>query len=455
MNSKSINMTEGAVAPQLLRLTAPMVLGILAFMSVNLVDTFFVAQLGVDPLAAMSFTFPVVFCIASLAIGLGAGTSSVVARALGAGDEQRTAQLVRDCLLLCAVISLIVTGVGLPLLEPLFLLLGAEPETLPLISAYMVPWFYSSFLIIAPMVVTAVMRAAGNSGLSAKLMIVTAGVNLILDPLLIFGLFGFPRLELQGAAIASILARFVGVLIAIKPLLAMLRAAPAFEWRETLKSWRAILHVGLPAMGTNLIIPVASAVVVYLVAQYGEEAVAGMGVATRVEPIALICFFALSSIIGPFCGQNLGANNFDRIREAFRVITTFAIVSSTAMAVIFWLFAPWIVHQFTDDGEVARVAVEYLVWVPISYGMYGVVMSINAAFNGLGKPMPAMVVSIFRVVVVYLPLALLLQSQLELTGLFIATTVSNLLMGVVGLYWLHRHILQLEHNENSAARVEP
>lgn len=441
MNAKSIDMTTGPVGPQLYQLARPMMFGILAFMSINVVDTFFVAQLGVAPLAAMGFSVPLVFCMASLAIGLGAGVTSAVSRKLGAGRREEASQLIVDGLILALLVSLVVTVIGLLFMDQLFVLLGAEGETLELIGDYMVPWFIGSPLIILPMVLTAVMRAAGNSSLAGRVMVMSSLFNLILDPLLIFGLLGFPRLELMGAAIASIIARLLTMMMmfrALRDLLSGMGRLNSFD--GMLKSWKELLRVGLPAVGTNLIIPVSSLVVVYLVAQYGEKAVAGMGVASRVEPIALVVFYALSSIVGPFCGHNLGAGNFNRIEQALSAILRFGIVSGLVLAVVFWFFGYWIAGWFTEDQAALAVAVSYLSIVPFSYGCYGLVMCLNAGFNGIGVPIPGMVISFLRVIGLYLPLALVLQLVAGYSGLFIATALVNVVVATIGWYWFKRRL---------------
>lgn len=440
--NKNPSLLEGSVAGHLQRLALPMVWGILATMSFNVVDTYFVAQLGNAPLAAMSFTFPVVMVINSFAIGLGAGTSSAVARAYGAGDLARVRRLVTDASLLALLVALCISAVGLATIGPLFRLLGAPQDMLPLIADYMVPWYLGAIFAVVPMVALSALRAIGNSALTGRIMVAVAVFNLILDPLLIFGLLGFPRLELQGAALSTVIARGISFFAALYFLVRKEHLMAAPEWRlsRLLNSWGAVLKVGLPAVATNVIIPMAGGVVVALVAVHGAEAVAGLGVALRLEPLALIVFYALSSVVGPFIGQNAGAGRVDRMQQTVSVLARFCIALGLTLAVVLYFAGPALVRLFSDADEVLAVAVAYLTLVPFSYAGYGFVMSANAAFNGLGHPLPATLISFLRVLGIYLPLAWLGNQLWGITGLFAATAAANLLLGAFAWWWLRRDI---------------
>ncbi|SHF62835.1 putative efflux protein, MATE family [Microbulbifer donghaiensis] len=455
LSKNNPSLLEGSVAGHLQRLALPMVWGILATMSFNVVDTYFVAQLGKAQLAAMSFTFPVVMVINSFAIGLGAGTSSAVARAYGAGDHERVRRLVTDASLLALLVAVCITVIGLATIEPLFRLLGASEEMLPLIADYMVPWFLGAVFAVVPMVALSSLRAIGNSSLTGRIMVGVAVLNLILDPLLIFGLLGFPRLELQGAALSTVIARGISFVAALYFLIRRehLMAAPRWNLDSLFASWRQVLAVGLPAVATNVIIPMAGGVVVALVAVHGADAVAGLGVALRIEPVALIVFYALSSVVGPFMGQNAGAGKVERMRETVRVLARFCVAFGLTLAVALYFVGEPLVRLFSDSPEVLAVAVAYLTLVPFSYAGYGFVMSANAAFNGLGRPLPATLISFLRVLGIYLPLAWLGNQLWGITGLFAATAAANLLLGALACWWLRRDIISRAADEEMGIKL--
>ena len=199
----SRDLTEGPVAGHLRRILLPMIVGVTAVMSVSVVDTYFVGQLGALQLAAISFCFPVVITVTSIAIGLGAGASSCVARAAGRKDEDRVHRLVTDALILTTVVIGIVSLAGWFLTEPLFRALGAEDNLIPYIVDYMHTWFAGVIFIAMPIVANGVLRSLGDARAPAAFMVLIAVVNVILDPIFIFGWGPVPAFGVQGAAIVS------------------------------------------------------------------------------------------------------------------------------------------------------------------------------------------------------------------------------------------------------------
>ncbi|WNO08098.1 MATE family efflux transporter [Teredinibacter sp. KSP-S5-2] len=418
-----------------------MMIGLLATMSFNLVDTYFVSGLGKDSLAALSFTFPIIMLVFSISIGLGAGTSSVVSRAVGEKDEQAVKELVTDSILLSMTIVGVVSIIGLLTIEPVFRMLGAGDDVLPLVKAYMYPWFIGAVPMAVPMVVMSSFRAMGNTKLQGVAMIAMAVVNAILDPILIYGWWIFPRMEIQGAAVASLVVRLCGLLLIGYWLVFRYKLlVNPFNGSRIIRSWQKILHIGIPATATNIIIPASSAVIVGIVATHGNEAVAGFGAAVRVEAISLICFYALSAVIGPFCGQNLGASEFERLFRAQKVCAKVCLSIGLSVTVILALFGAHVGRIFSANPEVIEVVRFYLLIVPISYSAYGIVMVVNASFNGLGLPIPGVLLSSTRVILLLLPLAWLGNMLLGLYGVFISITLSNIIVGTWAYFWVNKTI---------------
>ena len=405
---------------------------------------FFIARLGNIPLAALSFTMPVIWLIYGIGIGFEAGAASCVSRAVGKKDNSLAMRLTTDTLVLGVLAALVLCFAGLSTIAPVFSLLGATPEVMPLIFDYMSVWYWVAPLDMALWISLASIRARGNTLLESKVITIAALLNLALDPILIFGLFGFPRMEIQGAAAATLLSNGIMLIFTLAYLNFQLKifANPLAPLKVILDSWRHMLHIGIPAMITNAIIPVSSGIVVAMLASYGVEAVAGYGIAMRIEPIFLIPFYALSAVSSPFFGQNFGSEKFDRLLEARRVATRFCLGFGLALAIVLALIAKPLTGLFSDSESIRMVAVLYLWIVAISYGAYGLVMSVNASFNGMGKPAPGVMISACRVIIVFLPLAFLGRHLFDLPGLFAATTLSNLLMGAVGFAWLGSKINQ-------------
>ena len=382
--------------------------------------------------------------VTSVAIGLGAGTSSVVARAIGSGDHRRARRLATDSLLLSFLITAAVALLGVITITPLFRLLGAPEDMIPLIRGFMIILYSGVPFIVVGMVAMASMRATGDTRLPSKLMIAGSILNVILDPILIFGLGPVPAMGLNGAAMAALLARgaiFVGAVYLLRGRTNMLtfdRPDPD----ELRKSWKDILHVGLPAAGTNVVVPVGAAIVTAMIARYGPEAVAGFGVASRIESMTLVVFYAMSAIIGPFVGQNLSAGKESRILEALRLCTFFCVASGLLMAAVLAVLADFLPALFSSSTEVVSMASLFLWIAPISYGAYGMVMVMNASFNGFGHPMPAVGISVGRIVVLYLPLAFAGMYLFDARGIFAAYAAANIVSGFIAYQWAKKTVRQ-------------
>jgi putative MATE family efflux protein len=438
MDERKAKLTDGPVGGHLLAMALPVLAGIFAMMGQGLIDAYFLGRVGDRALAAYAFSFPILMIVTSVAIGMGAGTSSVVARAIGKHDMRRARRLATDSLLLSFLVTLWFCIVGVLTINPLFRLLGAPEDMIPLIRGFMLILYSGVPFVVVGMVGMASMRATGDTRLPSTLMILGAILNVVLDPIFIFGLGPIPAMGLNGAATAALMARgviFVGALYLMRGRLNMIsfnRPDPA----ELRRSWRDILHVGIPAAGTNAIVPIATAIITALIATEGPEAVAGFGVASRIESLVLVMFYALSAVIGPFVGQNLSAGRIDRILEALRLCMWFCVLSGLVIAASLAMFSSALPSLFSDNDNVTSVARLFLWIAPLGYGGYGLVMTINASFNGLGKPLPGVVVSLMRTILLYVPLALLGRYLFGVVGVFGAYALANVTTGVVAYLWL-------------------
>ena len=444
-------LTTGSVGRHLRALALPMAVGFVALNSYSIADTYFVGQLGTLPLAAMGFTFPVSFTMVAIGLGVGIATSSVLARLLGTGDRDAVQRIATHALLLGALLGLILLAIGLATIEPVFRLLGADERTLPLIRNYMRPLYFGSVLFILPMVGNFALRATGDARMPAIILSLSAVVNIVLDPLLIFGLLGFPRLELLGAAIATVIANAVTVIASLTILYRRERliAGRYLRTDHLWDSWRRLLHVGIPATATNLLLPVTFAVITAMVAAYGPEAVAGFAVASRLESIVLIMVFALQSSIGPVVGQNYGAGHLDRVRRAVYLANRFLLLYTLLFAAALFVFAPSLAGIFDDNPLVVETAVSYLRIVPITFGAFGAMMIAVGSFNSLGRPMPAAILTFIKLFVVYLPLAWLLSRLMGIAGIFSANAASHLLIGIASVIWIRKSLAEIEAGSSS------
>ena len=433
-------LTEGSIRDRLIKLTLPMVGGISAIVAFNLADTYFVGQLGTSQLAAMSFTFPVVMTLGSLAMGLGVGASSIIARAIGEGDRSRVQRFTTNSLTLGLAMVAVLVSVGLLTIDPLFSALGAGPDVLPYVRQYMQIWYFGMMFLVIPMIGNSAIRAAGDTGTPSLIMIFSAGFNILLDPLLIFGWGVFPELGLVGAAWATVISRAITLIasLLVLKLKEKMLSAHLPDLQETLWCWKDILSIGLPAAGASMITPISIGIITSLLAVHGQLAVAGFGVASRVESFAMIILMALAASIGPFVGQNWGAHQYGRVTQALKQSYLFCLAWGALVAAVIAGTAQWIVPLFNANEDVVTIATTYLWIVPVSYGAAGIIQVASNAFNALGKPTPTVVLTVLRMFGLYIPLAYLGSSLFGPIGIFGAATIANGIVGVGAYLWSTR-----------------
>lgn len=411
-----------------------MILGFLAMTLAQLVEAFYLGMVGADELAAVAFTFPLVMAFNAMTRGIGIGTGAVLARAMGEGDRDQAARLSSHGLLLTLIFTLVCAGLLAWQSEALFSLLGARDHILQLATAYMVIWCLGFPGFGLSMVGSGLMRSIGDPAFPGYVMAAGSVIQVLVGPVLIFGWFGVPALGIEGAAWAFVIARSCSFAMTAWWFLVKERMARP-DLTGLKASARAILHVGVPAAATNLIQPLSAAVTTRILAGFGAAVVAGFGVASRIDAVVSMVVIGISASAAPLVGQNWGARRYDRVREALNLGYRYSLVWGFMAAVIMWLGAPAFVGFITEDPEVMAAAVSYLYIVPISIGFMGMVQVANASFNALSKPVPPLVLSVARLMIVYIPLAVLAGHLFGYTGVYVVTTLVTVIFGLLGWRW--------------------
>ena len=443
-------LTKGPVGGTLLRLTMPMIVAMGAMMGFNIVDTFFIGQLGTEQLAAMGFTIAVVMAVNSINMGIGVGTTAVVSRVIGQGNQDEARRLTMDAVLLGIVVSLVIVVLGMLTIEPLFVAMGAEGRVLEYVREYMVIWYAGLPLLVMPQIGNSGIRATGDTKTPAKIMITAMLFNAVLDPLYMFGIGPFPELGLQGAAYATVTT--YGVALVLSAMVLRRRGLFSLErlpFSHTLSSWRRIVTIGVPAAITQLITPISTGIVTSIVATYGVAAVAGFGVASRLEMFVFMFVMSMGAALVPFVGQNWGAGKKERVSAAVRVAIVYAITWGLIAWLIMLAFGSQIAGLFNDNPLVVDVVTGYLAIVFPSLTLMGAMLVVMQTFNALHRPVRSMLLSVLRMFVLYVPLAYAGSALLGLTGVWWAAFAANLIAGVLAIGWF-RVTFQKMHAEEVA-----
>jgi len=411
-------------------MSIPTGLGILSLLLFNITDTFFISLIGTQELTALSFTFPVTFIISSIIIGLGGGLSAALARLIGRGESSNIKSFVMSGLLLGLISIVILTAIGHVMANPIFELMGAPASLLPLIDQYLSVWLMAIPFLVIPMMGNNALRATGNAKYPSYIMMGAGIVNVILDPILIFGWGFIPAMGMQGAAIATLIAWALSLIASLILLYkSQLIGRISLRSHTILKAWKSILKVGRPAALSQMINPLFNAIIMTMLASIDANAVAAYGVGIRIESLMLIGVVALSSSLMPFLAQNVGARQYERAKTALLGCAKFSIINQFILYLLIALMANPIANLFSNDSAVIQYIVVFLYLVPFAYGALGIVIIFANALNAYNRPGSSLLLNMARLFLIMLPMAWLGKELLGATGIFAAIAIGNIFMG--------------------------
>lgn len=438
MSTSRVDLKTGDIKKHLIRLTIPMIWGIAAIISFQLVDTYYVSLLGTQQLAAMSFTFPVTLFVFSIIMGFGIAMSSVVSRLIGEGREEDVKRVTTHGILLVFGVGLALATIGYVLRDAIFAAMGADETMRPLIHDYMTIWFFGVPFMATPFVGNSAIRAAGSTFAPAIIMVSVAVLNAALAPLLVFGLWGFPRLELQGAALATVFSNAVAMAIGLYILAVRKKMLlPMLNLRLELfgDSAKRLLFIALPAGLTSAVGPFVNTIIIGLLAGYGTEAVAAFGIATRIEAFSFILLMALAVGMSPIIGQNFGARQFDRVNETIRNAVGFSVLWSIGTAAILILLAEPIARLFSADPIVVYYAKMSFMIIAPSYLFSNLINGWSSAFNAMGKPQMSVFMVVIKMLLLMIPAVMIGAKCGGVMGIFTAMSLVNIVTGIAFHFW--------------------
>ena len=433
------NILEKPIKEVLIAMTLPAAFGMLMTFLFQLVDTYFVAQLGDESLAAISYVFPVYFLIVSFFMGIAAGVSAVVAKALGEGNREKASSLTTMSLVIFMIFTLMLGGVGGITIPHVFYLLGVSELTMSLVSDYMVPLYLGMFTLVGTLIANAALMSKGIM-IKTTLVMATGGfINLILDYFLIFGNGPFPALALVGAAYASViswcamLALMVGLLYK-EQLLSLSSLKNILMLRKQLAE---VLTIATPAVAAQILNPISIAVITRLLSQYGNDAVAAYGIASRVQSLGLTIVLALSVVITPIAAQQYGAKLQTRLDHVVALSGRITVCWGIFLYIVLLLLAEPIAAIFTDSDDIVRFSRYYFYIVGASLPGFGLVLITAGFFNGVQQPKRSLTLTLMIYVMLTIPLAWI-GSMMDLVGIWFGLAAANILGAIYAGKLLHQ-----------------
>jgi len=440
-------LLKNNVRDTLLHMAVPMLAGTFAMNAYNLTDAWFVSKLGLLAQTAIGFIFPVLMLFNCLAMGLGAGITSFISHTLGRGFHPKAARATTHAIVFMGGVAVLTSIFGWLWIDPVFQKLGADDETMVLIHHFMRAWYLGTPFMYLTSMGNGILIAAGDSKAAGRFMMFGTLLNLLLNPILIFGFLGFPALGIRGSAIATVVSQCVAALwmFALLDRKHHLLAKGAGILKGWAASIREVLRLGVPSVLSMLLMPISSAVITRLLSHFGKEPVAAIGVASRIEMFAFIIPMALGMTLMPFISLNYGAGRLDRVEEALTLSTRFALLYGALVTAIFFLSAPFLASLFSQDPRVVETLVAYVRIISFGYGMMEVHRYCGFVLTGLHQPHATMALNAIRVLALLVPLTILGAHWFGVRGVFFGRLIADLIAGSLGLYWAYRSCARLRH----------
>ena len=423
------DFTRGSIPVALIILAIPMILEMSMEALFAIVDTFFVAKLGAASVAVVGLTESVLALIYAVAVGLSIGATATVARRVGEKDMDGAARAATHVIYLGLLVSAAMGLAGVIFARQIFGLLGAEPEVIELGLPFMRIMFGTNAVILFLFLLNGIFRGAGDAAIALRVLIIANGLNIVLDPLFIFGIWIFPKWGVTGAAVATVIGRSAGVAFAAWTLLRPGNGRleiRAEHWRFDPTLLVALVRLSGTAVLQFLIATLSWSGLVRVVAGFGTVAIAGYQIGLRVIIFVILPAVGLANAAATLVGQNLGAGQPER---AERSVWTAAILNAVLLGlagIFFIVFPELVVSIFTTDPEVSRYAIDCLRIVGYGYAFYGLGMVMESSFNGAGDTLTPTYLNFVIFWLFEIPLAYVLAYRFEMgpQGVFWAITIA-------------------------------
>ncbi|MFB6101256.1 MAG: MATE family efflux transporter [Haloplanus sp.] len=434
------DLTSGDVGKPLLYLSLPIVITNLLQTAYNLADTFWIGQYSTDALAAISFAFPMVFLIISLGMGLAVAGSILVAQYTGAGEEREAEYAASQTVGFAAISAVIIGAVAYVFVGDVLALLGAAPDVLPLATAYMEIISLGIIFMFGFLVFVSLMRGYGDTITPMLVMLGSVALNVVLDPLLIFGWWLFPQWGIRGAAIATVFSRGLALVVGLWIMVSGWRGVQ-INPRDVVPDvhyGRRLVRIGVPASVEGTGQAVAINLLMFIVGTFSTPVVAAFGIGVRVFSVIFLPAIAVARGVETMAGQNIGAGKPDRaaLTAGVAARTTFLVL--TAAGVLTVLFADPIVALFTDDGTVVEVGATFLRYVAPSFGFIGIMRSYNGGFRGAGRTLTAATIAVAMLGGIRVPIAWFASRVMGPPGIWVSFLISNVVGAVIAYVWFRR-----------------
>ncbi len=459
---EKVSLTEGSIGKSLLFLSLPIVVINLLRLAYNIADFFWLGQFSKEALAAISFSFPVIFLMISLGIGLAVAGSVLVAQFEGSGDKKMVDFAASQTIIFSFLISIVFGLIGFFSAEHIVTLFGASEKVIPLATSYLQIIFLGWFFMFGFSIFIALMRGYGDTFTPMVVMFGSVVLNLILDPFLIFGWSVFPKLGITGAAIGTIFSRGLALLVGLFIMFSDYRGVKISLSRMVpdLDFFRRMVKIGFPASIGDTARALSANLMIAIVGGFSTAVVAGYGIGMRVFSMVFLPAIAVSRGVETMTGQNAGAKKFERAEKANYLTAKYLFGLLTVLGVIVFFFPNLFVSVFSKDPEVVSVGAEFLKYVALSFGFVGLILSFAGGFRGSGKTFIAAFIRVLPMAFIMFPFAFFASGIMGVTGVWLSFPVSHVIGGIIAVMlfrtgrWKHEVVGKFNQSGEVAEEVD-
>jgi len=431
------DLTQGRVLGNIWYLALPMMLTNLLQDAFNLVDMYFVGKLSPSAIAAVSMSGIILGLIMTAVMGISLGTIALVSRAIGEKDIEKANGVVGQSLLLGLFITIIVTIIGYLFAAPMLGALGAAEEVVIQGTSYIRITCLGSITIFLTILLFSALRGAGDPITPMIVLVISTVLNIILDPIMIFGLLGFPRLEVGGSALATIISRAVALIIVLWALIKdkSIIKLRAKDLHPNFKTQGKIVKIGIFASFESVIIHLSGLLLMVFVAAWGTNTVAAYGIGMRLNMAVMIPVFGLGFASATLVGQNLGAKKEYRAEKSGWLCALIGIIIMGSLSAFFFLFPRQVIGFFSDELEVISIGEQFIRWVAPTLAFIAIAITIGRSLGGAGDTFHPMIITTIALLIMRVSLAGWLPKQFGLIGIWIALASTNIIHGALMALW--------------------
>ena len=404
MNS-ALSLTKDPIPSLIKKIALPASVGTLFQTLFNVVDTFFAGKISPEALSALAKSFPIYFIIIAACVGVTVGGTSLIANSIGENNKEKVLGYFANTIIYAFLISILITIIGLVFSPSLFALMGSDDEVILLSLKYTNVIFAGSIIFIMVVALNSLLHADGDTKTFRNILILSFFLNIILNPLFIFG-FGFiPAMGIVGIGVATIVAQFVGLLIIFNKIIksSRIKDISIKYFYPKVYLLKNLFYQSAPISAALLLISVGNFIILTYIGVFGEYATAGYGSAARFEQILLLPVLGLNTAIISIIGQNFGAKNFLRVKESYFKAVIYGFTLMIISGLIIFISADKIVSIFSDNPSVISFGTTYLKISALIFPAYPIFFISNGFFMAIKKSSYSMYLNIIRNVILFVP----------------------------------------------------